>query len=69
MRSDVKKRNGHRNRPQKRRDKMRTEAGHRNDSPVVIAIRIHVQQMRRAARSLSDRVDHGAISPLGKVWN
>jgi len=66
---DVKKRYGHRNRAQKRIDKTGTEAGNRNDSPVVIAIPIYVQQMRRVPRSLRNRVDGRAIPTLGEVWD
>ena len=68
MRSDVNKRDGNRNRPQKPRDKRRTEAGNRNDCAVVIAIRVHIQQVREAG-GVGYRVDHVAIPTLGEVWD
>ena len=46
----------------------RLEAGKRNDSPVVIAIRIHIQEVR-AARRARNGVDRHAIPPLGEVWD
>src|SRR5205085_10936920 len=42
-------------------------ADQRVDGPVVVAVRVDVEQPRRPAERRADRVDDGPVAPLGEV--